>query len=128
MMTPGPACSMGRCLQHQSCLWASASPRLVWFFRFAYILISYPCLPFPQLLVSGPKPVVSNIVSLQFLKLLVVIISKFCVQSYFLSIIVRQDLLKKNTIINYKLIKVYLKPRDHFLSHRKSFLYLTGSL
>ena len=57
----------------------------------------YQCLPFSQLLVSGPKPVVSNIVSLQFLKLLVVIISKFCVQSYFLSIIVRQDLLQNNT-------------------------------
>ena len=46
-----------------------------------------------QLLVSGSRPVVSNILSWQFLKLLLMIISKFCIQSYFLSIIVRQDLL-----------------------------------
>ena len=46
-----------------------------------------------QLLVSGSRPVVSNILSWQFLKLLLMIISKFCIQSYFLSIIVRQVLL-----------------------------------
>ena len=45
-----------------------------------------------QLLVSGSRPVVSNILSWQFLKLLLMIISKFCIQSYFLSIITRQDL------------------------------------